>query len=465
MTSRWGVPLNFRDRRTKAGRIRLNTRVISPVRSLPGAPAGSAPADTETNDMTGKDDIKRAKRPSWFRSYELHEELYLHRDLINELAGKRDMLARKAPDQDASCKPDLFESTPPRAINRPKTVRKPRATYRRSSKGPGMQLFDPAVLASLRRQVEGLSKSNERRALIESLSVDLSKLADGVAPLARVPRNLATRLSRLREDMPNFASTLDFIAPLLVLQQAGDGAVRLPPLLLDGPPGIGKTYFAQRLADVLGLHYRAIGLEAATAHWLLSGANLTWQSGGPGLVLRTLAAAHQANPLILLDEVDKADPDYRHSPLKALYALLEANSARAFRDEAVPDLVLDASAINWILTSNDSTRVAEPLLSRVRRVEVPAPNAKQRRQIVSVVYRTMRTSHRWGRRFAPTLKPRTIDALATLDDSVRQLQRVLVQACATALTANRSDIEPQDIAAALRGPVLDLESMPPQGNA
>ena len=405
-----------------------------------------------------------------FSNFRRYDRLYLHLDLINELVDEAITTSSKNAEPRTTRTGEAPSHQTPKkaqqsATLKPSVPSQSPATCRRSPKEPGLRLFDPAVLAGLRRQVEALGRSNDRRAVIDLLDTGLGRFEDGVVPLARVPRNLAARLTRLREEMPNFASTLDHLTPLLELQRAGDGTVRLPPLLLDGPPGIGKTYFAQRFAQALGLHFRAHGLEAATAHWILSGANLTWQSGGPGLVLRTLTSAGQANPMILLDEVDKADPDYRHSPLKALYALLEPHSARTFRDEAVPDLVLDASAINWMLTSNDSSRVPAPLLSRMRRVEVPVPNAKQRRQIVTVVYRNLRASHRWGRRFSPTLKPRTIDALATLDESVRQLQRVLMQACAVALTARRREIEPQDVAAVMRGPLMELENMSPQGNA
>src|SRR3546814_11622396 len=98
-------------------------------------------------------------------------------------------------------------------------------------------------------------------------------------------------LQRLRESMPNFATVMDAIEPVLQLQRGGDRALRLPPLLLLGPPGVGKSYFAERLAQTLRLHYVAISLETTTAVWVLSGSRQGWSGGGPGIVFDTLAIA------------------------------------------------------------------------------------------------------------------------------------------------------------------------------
>src|SRR3546814_10143524 len=98
-------------------------------------------------------------------------------------------------------------------------------------------------------------------------------------------------------------------------------------------------------SDLLRLHYVAVSMETTTAVWILSGSSQSWNSGGPGIVFNTLAGAPHANPLILLDEIDKA-MDSKYPPTNALYRLLEHHSAARFRDEAFPDIQLDASAIN-----------------------------------------------------------------------------------------------------------------------
>src|SRR3546814_7389198 len=86
-------------------------------------------------------------------------------------------------------------------------------------------------------------------------------------------------------------------------------------------------------SDLLRLHYVAVSMETTTAVWILSGSSQSWNSGGPGIVFNTLAGAPHANPLILLDEIDKA-MDSKYPPTNALYRLLEHHTAARFRDEA-----------------------------------------------------------------------------------------------------------------------------------
>src|SRR3546814_6501090 len=143
-------------------------------------------------------------------------------------------------------------------------------------------------------------------------------------------------------------------------------------------------------------------METTTAVWILSGSSQSWNSGGPGIVFNTLAGAPHANPLILLDEIDKA-MDSKYPPTNALYRLLEHHSAARFRDEAFPDIQLDASAINWVLTANDIERIPLPLRSRMQCFDVPEPNVAQRQSIVAQLYRTLIENEVWGRHFCDTL--------------------------------------------------------------
>src|SRR3546814_12117336 len=81
--------------------------------------------------------------------------------------------------------------------------------------------------------------------------------------------------------------------------------------------------------------------------------------------------------------------DSKYPPTNALYRLLEHHTAARFRDEAFPDIQLDASAINWVLTANDIERIPLPLRSRMQCFDVPEPNDSQRHSIVAQLYRTL----------------------------------------------------------------------------
>src|SRR3546814_14041759 len=103
----------------------------------------------------------------------------------------------------------------------------------------------------------------------------------GTVPLAVVSNDLEQDLQRLRELMPNFAMVIDAIEPMLQLQRSGDRALRMAPVLLLGPPGVGQSYFAEQLARVLLLHYVADSLETKTAGSHLSGSGQSWNRGVP----------------------------------------------------------------------------------------------------------------------------------------------------------------------------------------
>src|SRR3546814_14976220 len=82
--------------------------------------------------------------------------------------------------------------------------------------------------------------------------------------------------------------------------------------------------------------------------------------------------------------------------------------------------------------------------------DVPEPNAAQRQSIVAQIYRALIASEAWGHRFAPALDAPTLRTLAGAPGGVRDLRRTLIQACASAQTAQRDPLTPGDVIAAMR---------------
>ncbi|MBL3335783.1 AAA family ATPase, partial [Klebsiella pneumoniae] len=81
----------------------------------------------------------------------------------------------------------------------------------------------------------------------------------------------------------------------------------------------GKTHFARQLANVLGTGFEFVSMSSLTAGWILSGASSQWSHAKPGKVAQALVCGDYANPLMVLDEVDKAGGDARYDPMGALY--------------------------------------------------------------------------------------------------------------------------------------------------
>ncbi len=243
-------------------------------------------------------------------------------------------------------------------------------------------------------------------------------------------------------EMPNFTGVLEDIRRHLALCIGSSDAVELPPMLLLGEPGIGKTHFARKVAELLGTGFGFVPMSSLTAGWVLSGASSQWKNAKPGKVFDTFLNGEYANPVIVVDELDKASGDGQYDPLGALYELLEAKTATRFVDEFV-ELPIDASGAVWLATANEAARVPEPLLDRLSVYEIDAPDAEGSRTIAASIYREICGSHDWGRQFPETLSPSTLERLASL--APREQRRALVAAFGSAKLGGRSELGPDDI--------------------
>ena len=168
-----------------------------------------------------------------------------------------------------------------------------------------------------------------------------------------------TAVDELYDASPNFWRVIDDLRKYLALAIAGNEAVQFTPILLLGEPGLGKTYFAKKLAHALGTGFEFVSMSSLTAGWVLTGASAQWHNARPGKVAQTLVEGDYANPVVVLDEVDKAGGDHRYDPMGALYGLLEPDTALHFKDEFI-DVDMDASHILWVATANDDDVDSRP---------------------------------------------------------------------------------------------------------
>ena len=250
----------------------------------------------------------------------------------------------------------------------------------------------------------------------------------------------AAALDDLYETSPNFHAVIDDLRKYLALAVAGNEAVQFLPMLLLGEPGLGKTYFAKRLAQALATGYEFVSMSSLTAGWVLTGASAQWHNARPGKVAQTLIEGEYANPVLVLDEVDKAGGDARYDPMGALYGLLERDTALHFKDEFI-DVDMDASHILWVATANDDCAIPEPILNRMSVYEIDRPDADGSRRIALAVYREILDAHRWA--FPPEPSAGVLDKLASI--APRDMRKLLLDAFGTAKLAGRDHLIAGDI--------------------
>ena len=247
-------------------------------------------------------------------------------------------------------------------------------------------------------------------------------------------------LDSLYDSCPNFAEVIDDLKKSLALAVCGNEPMHFAPILLLGEPGIGKTHFAKELAQVLGTGYEYVPMSSLTAGWILSGASSQWTNAKPGKVASTLVGGEYANPLMVLDEVDKAGGDSRYDPMGALYGLLERDTARAFKDEFI-EVEMDASHILWVSTANDGSGLPEPILSRMNVYEVPRPDELAAYRIACRLYREIVAAHDWG--FPSEPPAELMEILA--DIPPRDMRKRLMAAFGTAKLDGRSELKAADL--------------------
>jgi ATP-dependent Lon protease len=248
-------------------------------------------------------------------------------------------------------------------------------------------------------------------------------------------------LDPLVEECPNFDQVLGDLRRTLALAHAGAGGMNVMPLLLLGDPGVGKTHFARRLARAIETECEMISMNALSAGFVITGSSASWKGAKCGKVAERLVRGKYANPVLVLDEVEKASGSSQSDPLAALYQLLEPETARAFRDEYI-DVEIDASQIFWVLTANSTDGIPAPLLNRMAVYDVPAPTPEQAAAIAQRIYTGLLRELQLAR-FGPQLAEAVQEKLAAV--SPRDMRKTLLDALGYAVSAGRDALGTDDI--------------------
>jgi ATP-dependent Lon protease len=213
---------------------------------------------------------------------------------------------------------------------------------------------------------------------LNSFHSQYKAIVDAPLPLV-VARDVARIRSALHAEFPHAGGAVD-----LLLRDLREGRpVTLRPICLVGAPGAGKSRLVRRLGDLLSpaepgsnlarMHvYRVDAASTTDGHF--GGTSKGWGNTEPSIPMRAVAQSKTANPVVLLDEIDKATSAGGHngSLYSSLSGFTDRETSARYRDQSL-DAEVDLSCVSYISTANDVSKLPSHIRDRFRCVRVPDP--------------------------------------------------------------------------------------------
>lgn len=234
--------------------------------------------------------------------------------------------------------------------------------------------------AMTRATKELADDAHKRRLRVAGLTAVKAELRPAVISLARDGALLSGPSTE--DDVYRLAAAMHAESPWMrdlsawIMQQmlrhvaAGGRGFALPPVILGGPPGIGKSHYARTLAKLVGVPVRMIDVGGGTAGFRIVGTEKGWGTEQPGVPVETILATKIANPVMVVDEIDKVSTTIStrgtsSSLTTSLLQMLEPGTARHF-ECPYHRIRFDMSRVVWVMTANYADQIPPPLRDRSR---------------------------------------------------------------------------------------------------
>lgn len=216
--------------------------------------------------------------------------------------------------------------------------------------------------------------------LIDSLG--LPKSLTGPSSLHAVDELAAA----LFADAPNFGPAIQAIRSSAMAHiRRGTRWMQFRPIVIQSAPGAGKTRLVHQLAQLSGVPMLYLDCASMSNLAPILGLDAAWSTSRSSEIMEAIARENVANPVVVLDELDKLRDYGRNAgpqPSEALVGLLEKRSAAAHLDHFT-QLTIDMSFINWVILVNDIEKLSQPLLDRCQVIRLPPPTPGEIEQIAA----------------------------------------------------------------------------------
>jgi ATP-dependent Lon protease len=246
--------------------------------------------------------------------------------------------------------------------------------------------------------------------------------------------------------------------------------MKAPILCLVGPPGVGKTSLGKSIAKAIGRKYVRIALGGVRDEADIRGHRKTYIGAMPGRIIQSLKKAQSANPVFVLDEIDKVGNDYRGDPSSALLEVLDPEQNNAFADHYV-ELDFDLSNVMFIATANSLSSIHPALRDRMEIIEVNGYTIEEKIEIAKQYLLPKQREQHGLKAKDINLKPDMIEKVIedyTRESGVRGLEKkiaTLVRGVAKSVALEedyRKTLNVEDVERILGAPEYDKELY--QGN-
>jgi ATP-dependent Lon protease len=306
--------------------------------------------------------------------------------------------------------------------------------------GPRIKLYTRDALELFVRKAEISAGERHDLARLKELLEILWKRGED-RKLATVSPSFRQDIAAFKIRFPNFEHVLSYISGACEISKLNTGAMRMMPILLSGPPGVGKTFFAETIAKWLESGFQIIRYDSAQSGSDTSGSSAFWSNAQPGKIFNELVQGSHgcANPVFFLDEIDKAPHNASYDPLGPLHGLLD-ESAKRFEDLCF-QLPIDASHVIYIGACNDVEKIPAPLRSRFRHFEIDITADQGKAIAYKVAHGIVLDLRLFRPEFEFDLA--CFDVLAK--HSPRRMKQMILEGIGRALSQDRRRVEVSDL--------------------